>query len=208
MKPINESSGSNPRTFIEQARRAQVVEAAAQVVAEAGYARASLARIAEHAGISKGVLTYHFSSKDEILREVVTGFFNRGWERMEARIEAEETAIGKVRAWIGAELDFFAGHRVEFLAMSDIVANHRGQDGEHAYAGEFAEELDGLTEILAAGQAAGELRDFDPRVVAGIIVRCTDGVLTAWALDATVDLSAQAAELLNFIDHAIRGDSP
>jgi TetR/AcrR family fatty acid metabolism transcriptional regulator len=44
--------GAAPRTFTESARRAQIVQAAIETIAEVGYARASYARIAEHAGLS------------------------------------------------------------------------------------------------------------------------------------------------------------
>jgi TetR/AcrR family transcriptional regulator, fatty acid metabolism regulator protein len=43
------------RSFVSNARRAQIVEAAIETVAEVGYANASLARIAVRPGISKGV---------------------------------------------------------------------------------------------------------------------------------------------------------
>ncbi|WP_106402007.1 TetR/AcrR family transcriptional regulator [Actinocorallia populi] len=192
------------RSFIEQARRAQIIEAATQVVAEAGYAHASLARIAEQADISKSVITYHFSGKDEILRLMVTRFFEQGWEYMRVRIDKEGTARGRVRAWIGSQMEFFGEHRAEFLAMSEIVTNHRAPDGSHAFADGMAEEVDGLAEILARGQREGELREFDARGVANIILRCADGVLGSWAVDGGVDLPGQTAALLDFIDHAIK----
>ncbi|MBV9802070.1 MAG: TetR family transcriptional regulator, partial [Solirubrobacterales bacterium] len=59
------------RTFIEQARRAQIVGVAIDTIAELGYAQASLARIAERAGISKGVIAYHFAGKEDLIAEVV-----------------------------------------------------------------------------------------------------------------------------------------
>ncbi len=177
------------------------------MIAEVGYARTSFARIADKAGISKGVITYHFRNKDEILRLVATQFFERGWQHMEPQISAEETASGQVRAWVGSQLEFFGAHRTEFLAMSDIMSNHRGDDGSHAYAEELNEEVDGLSKILAQGQRDGELRQFDTRSTANIILRCADGVLGSWAMDPAIDLEAQAAVLLDFIDHAIGAQS-
>ncbi len=192
------------RSFIERARRAQIVEAATQVVAELGYAGTSLARIAEKAEISKSVITYHFESKDEILRLVVSQFFERAWAHMSGRVEAERTASGQVRAWIGAQLEFYAEHRAEFLAMSQIMANHRTPEGSPAFAGELTEEVDALTEILQRGQRDGEFRDFDARGVATIILRCADGVLGSWAIDDSTRLLDQIPALLDFVDHAIR----
>lgn len=201
-------TGPAPRSFIEEARRAQVVAAAARTVAEVGYANASLARIAERAGISKSVISYHFAGKDELMTLVATEFFQEAWEHMEPLIAAEETAVGQVRAWVGSQLEYFARHRTRFLAMIDVVASHRGPDGSRPFAEAEDEEVEGLTEILRAGQQAGELRDFDPRAVATIIIRCTEGVLGSWAIDDRVDLTAQAQTLLDFIDHAIRQVQP
>ncbi|MEV7908062.1 TetR family transcriptional regulator, partial [Streptomyces anulatus] len=59
MRPENEPVGQNTKSFIERARRAQIIASAIEVIAEHGFANASLARIAKHAGISKGVISYH-----------------------------------------------------------------------------------------------------------------------------------------------------
>lgn len=199
-----QDSGEKPRSFIEQTRRSQIIRAATEVVAEVGYARMSLARIAERAGISKGVVTYHFNGKAEILDQLVTDYYERAWEYMESRITAETTAVGRVRAWVGAQLEFYAEHHTGFLAMSQVVDNHRGEDGAHRYAADFNEEIDGLAQLLTIGQREGQLRDFDPRSVANIILRSLDGVLMSWATDPAADLVTQKKALLDFISHAIR----
>ena len=59
------------QTFTETARRAQIVTAAVDILAEDGFKAASLARIAQRAGISKGLILYHFSSKEELFGEAV-----------------------------------------------------------------------------------------------------------------------------------------
>ena len=59
----NEASGDSP-TFTETARRAQILACAIGAIAESGYGRASLAEIARRAGVSKGVVSYYFTSKD------------------------------------------------------------------------------------------------------------------------------------------------
>jgi len=195
------------RSFIEQARRAQIIEAAAATVAEVGYAKASLARIAQRGGISKGVLTYHFATKDEMLRLAATQFFDDAWAYMAPRITAADSAASKIHAWISAELEYVAAHRTQFLAMSDIVANHRDHHGHHAFAQEFDEELTGLHDILVQGQHQGEFRDFDAYRVANILSRTIEGLLTSWAWDPNLDLAQEATVLLDFIDHAIRAET-
>jgi AcrR family transcriptional regulator len=206
MRPNNSPDGRQRPSFIEEARRAQIIAAAAETVAAVGYANASLARIAEQAGISKSVISYHFSGKDELMTLVATQFFEKTWEHMAPHIEAATTSAGKLQAWVGSQLDYFGRHRSAFLAMTDIVVGHRAPDGSRPFADAEHEELAALAGILEQGQRDGEFRDFDPWSVATIIVRCTEGVLASWALDEQVDLEAQTAALLEFIDHAIRQD--
>lgn len=203
MRSENSPEEPKTQTFIERARHRQIIDAAAEVVATVGYGHTTLARIAEQAETSKGVVTYHFSGKDEILREVATEYFSRAWEYMEARILKQETAVGQLKAWIGAEVSYFSEHRTEFLAMSAIVANHRNRDGTPTFGNDSDEEVEGLAEILAAGQRDGQLRSFDPSSVAQIILRGLYGVLAAWAVDPSVDVEAEADVLLDLFAHGI-----
>lgn len=191
------------RSLAARARRDQIIQAAAEVVAEVGYASASTARIAERAGISKGVITYHFESKDEILRSVALRFFDRCGQEVEACIEAATTAYEQVHGWIKAELMFFAAHRIESIAMFDIMANHRDPGFFRAFDDEVTAETQRLAEILRRGQQQAEFRPFDAETVAHIILRCRDGLLDSWGQDAEEDLSNRIGTLLDFIDHAI-----
>lgn len=104
------------------------------MVVEDGDAGTSLNLIAGRAGTSKGVVTHHFRSKDEILREVVTRFFEQGGEHMEARIQAEESAIGRITVWITSELEFFAGGRAQH-SRRDLEADDTLAFAQHASAG-------------------------------------------------------------------------
>ena len=49
------------------ARRAQIIDGLKTVMAERGYERASIAAIAEAAGLASGLVHYHFANKAEIL---------------------------------------------------------------------------------------------------------------------------------------------
>ncbi|GAB3712236.1 TetR/AcrR family transcriptional regulator [Nocardiopsis oceani] len=209
MQTENSPSGRKRSSFIEQARREQVIKAASETVARVGYANTSLSRIAEQAGISKSVISYHFAGKDELLVRVAEQFIEAAGEHMTARISAEPTASGQVRAWISGQVEHFGAHRTGFLAMSDIITNHRSPDGSRHFADSLEEEVEELSGILRRGQEEGEFRGFDPRGTATIILFSVDGLLTAWAMDPGVDLDNQLDTLLDFVHHAIRReDSP
>lgn len=58
-----------------EATRAALLDAAVKVIGKKGYAAASVDEIAEAAGVSKGVVYYHFKTKGDIATNIlVTGF--------------------------------------------------------------------------------------------------------------------------------------
>ena len=59
------------KTTKADATRRQLLDAALAVIAERGYAEATVDRIVEVAGVSKGVAYYHFSSKADIAESIL-----------------------------------------------------------------------------------------------------------------------------------------
>ena len=122
------SPGGQSRTFTETARRAQIMAAAIDTIAELGYGQASLARIAEAAGTSKGVIIYHFGGKDELIRELLQELIARAGAYMRPRLEAEQTGAGMLRAFIESNLAFMAENRNHVAATVEIALNARAAD--------------------------------------------------------------------------------
>jgi AcrR family transcriptional regulator len=71
-----------PRSNIAALRRAQIVEAASQVITEEGIQALSLSAIEKRTGLARGQLTYYFKTKEEILLAV----FDRVLRRMHERL--------------------------------------------------------------------------------------------------------------------------
>lgn len=191
-------------SFIQAARRRQIITAAVETVAALGYQGASLARIAERAGISKSVISYHFANKDELLEQVVVEIIGDWEASMRPHIEAESSSARKLSAYIRSRLAYMKEHQLHLVAVAEIIVNHRRADGTPVFAERDAEPVTELVELLRTGQRAGEFRDFDPRVVAMTITQGIDGALTMWAEDRSVDLEAYAEELVTVFDLATR----
>jgi len=194
------------RTFIETARRAQIVAAAVDTIAELGYGQASLARIAETAGTSKGVIIYHFGSKDDLIREIVAELSAKGRAYMGPRLEAEPTGAGMLRTYIEANVAFIRENRNHVLAIVEIVFNGRGADGRPLY--DPALRLEGaeaLRQLLAHFQDTGEFRaDFDPDVTAMAIRAALDAVPPRLARDPQLDIGRYGRELADLFGAAVR----
>jgi AcrR family transcriptional regulator len=154
-------------TFIESARRAQIVRCAIDAVVELGYERASLAEIAKRAKVSKSVISYYFAGKDELIDQVVTGVYTAAGEYMMPRLQEERTVAGTLRTFIISNVTFIAEHLRDVQAMIEIISSARLPDGKPRYDIKGLEEpIAGIEEMLRWGQERGEFGAFSTRVMA------------------------------------------
>jgi len=203
MKPKKEGAD---RTFIEGVRRAQIVGCAADVIAEAGYARATMAEIARRAGIAKSVISYHFADKNELMQEIIRTAVQTYTGFTESRMAAESTASGKIRAYLAASADYMTAHRSLNLAIVEIAFSALGPDGRPLRATMPMEvHSASLEQFLRDAQARGELREFDVPVMAGLLRSAvTHTMVMAVRADPGADLAAYARELAATFDLATR----
>jgi len=204
--PIGQES---TRTFTETARRAQIVAAAIDTIAELGYGQASLARIAETAGTSKGVIIYHFGGKDELMRELVAEVVARGVAYMEPQIDAEPTGAGKLRAYVESNLAFMGENRNHMVAIFEIALNARAADGSRLYDVSVQDTgVAALEQLLAYFQGTGEFRaGFDPHVMAMAIRAAINAVPAQLARDPALDVAHHAREIADMFHIATRPGS-
>lgn len=70
-EPVTPPDAPPPRTQSRDARRAQLIEATIQSLAERGFSRTTVTDVAARAGISHGLVLFHFQSKDNLLAETL-----------------------------------------------------------------------------------------------------------------------------------------
>jgi AcrR family transcriptional regulator len=204
MQSENKPDGQK-RSFIEEARRAQIIEAAIETIAEVGYSNASLARIARTAGISKGVISYHFNGKDELMDQVVTGVYTEIAETIVPRILAQDSASAMLRTHVRSVAEYGLAHRGRLAAVAEVFIHARDAEGNPRYGGRQAEPLyESLEGLYRSGQESGEFRDFDVRVMAVSQQASIDAMFEYWRVQPDHDLLAHADELGELLVRAAR----
>ena len=205
MQTKNKTTDQNYRSSIEAARRAQIITYAIETIATLGYAQASLAQIARRAGMSKSVILYHFTSKDELIEQVVTDTYTSALQFILPRIPMQSTASNQLRAYIQADVDFIGTHRLQVAALVEIMTNFRTADGKLRYDVQAEEPiLAGLEAFLRKGQQDGDFRIFDTRVMAVTMRRAIDALPHLLTASPDLDLDAYARELVELFDRATR----
>lgn len=194
-------------TFIEAARRAQIIQAALATIADVGFANASLAQIARRAGISKGVIGYYFPSKDDLVQKVVDHFYVTGHTEMMATLQTVTEPVELLRQYIRTNIAYIAGHRVETRAIGEIISNFRKPDGELFYKPEDAEPLvEGTAAMFAWGQQTGAFRAFDTRVMAVTLRGAVDTFAAELARNPDMDVEHYTLELTALFVRATQAD--
>jgi AcrR family transcriptional regulator len=203
MCTIPKSAPAEKRSLAETTRRAQIVDCAIETIAALGFAQASVDQIARRVGVSKGVITYHFPTKEEIIDAVVAKVTAAARTYMEPRILAETSAAGRLRAYIESDLEFIDANRRALIALVEIAMNARRADGNLVIGTEIlAERVANLEELLRAGQRAGEFRRFNTRTMALTIIQAIDGVPLLLAREPDLDVRLHAKELATVFDLA------
>jgi AcrR family transcriptional regulator len=177
------------------------VKAAIETIAEVGYARASLARIAKHAGLSStGLISYHFAGKDELIAEVVAEVYAAISGFVSERMQAQSSATGALRTYIESNVEFIGTHRTQMKALFDIFMN----GGVNYDTTSEQTVVSPIEEILRRGQESGEFRGFDRRVMASVIQRAIDGLPVLMASVPDLDVDGYAREVVTLFDLATR----
>jgi AcrR family transcriptional regulator len=191
-------------SFIETARRAQIIECAIDAVAELGFGQASLAQIAKRAGISTGVISYHFAGKDELLRAVVAHVGETAIAFIRPRVDVTADPRTALRSLVVACVQHICEYPKNCVAIWNIVLAGRGD--LYQTTGVSTREA-AFIRVLERGQREGAFRPFDVPTMARFIGNALDGFLGRLAVDKNFDVAAAGRELEEIVDRATRCDS-
>jgi len=182
-------------------RTSDILDAAIQEFLERGYENASMERLAARAGLTKGGIYHHFSSKDEILMQANERFMAPVKQMMERAMAAPSPTAG-IRAYLSTYVSFWAEHANElafvFLSLTKAMQNSSVWPFYSQYRATMVGFLEGM-----AGRAVsrGELRIADPAAWALALFAALDGVLAYVVMDKDLSAKRTARQLTRvFVD--------
>ena len=181
--------GEQPRRRLtREQRRAWILNAAATAFAINGYDGASIAKIADEAGITKPVIYHHFASKQALYVAVLELYRSELTAFLGARVVASPSGEARMRNGLSAFLEFVETHPNAWAILfrdppptdAVIVDAHR-RIQERATAA--------LVPLLAAGPTKAHRNDpegaelvVEREMAAEVIKSAADG-LAAWWYD-------------------------
>jgi len=188
--------------LIADARREQIIKAAIEVLAEIGYHSSTLSKIANRANISTGLISYHFSGKEDLMRNTLMHLVEQERAFIKEKVEQKQINMEKLMVFIEASLAYQGTNRGNNIALLEIVFNGRTPDNVPYYLVETdnEDELNVLLkEILYKGQETKEFGDFDPQVIAIVIRGAISGSMSLPQYENKLNLEDYSEKLLKSV---------
>jgi TetR/AcrR family transcriptional regulator, fatty acid metabolism regulator protein len=177
MPTISKPNGSRRASFIETHRKKQIIETAIKTIAEQGFPQASLASIAKAAGISKGVISYYFKGKDDLIEQIKSHLMIDMAIYARDRVGNQEKDLAKLLAYIDANFAYARENREKFMVLLDLGIHLQNDDyGNPFSAVNYQACRHRLENILNDGNRRGAFRVADVRNIAVILQGIIDGV--------------------------------
>ena len=182
--------------------RQAVLEGAAASFEKFGYGTASLSTIIAHAGVSKGAMYFHFSSKEELAQAVIDAQLTMAATATAVIVDRTPKALDAlilVTKELGRQLQTESISRGGMrLTLESAIA-----DGPHA--GAFEEWIVKIGDLIARAQAEGDIVDgVAPTAVGRYIVSSFTGVHTVSEMvTGRADLQQRLTEMWQILLPAV-----
>lgn len=177
-------------------RRRAIIDAAAKVFVQKGYASAFVSEIAAVAGISEGLIYRYFDDKRALLDVVLSEYFQKIVAKLEHAAASDVSFPEKVHNLISQHLRSFL-EDLDFCRF--FVSDVRSANG---YRGSPVQKLNRaytriFIRVLEEGVAAGKMRaDLDPRLVRDVVFGAVEHVAWRHALRGkAIDIDDIARQL-------------
>ena len=175
------------RTQAERRSRSEdaLLDAAAQLISERGVQGSSLASIGDRAGVSRGLPTHHFGSKDVLVarlaqraQERIAATMAQTFDRYASQTGDDPSALDVVRLTVDSYFEMFqhptADERALLVMWGSTFPSASSVGGM-----DDAERrsYEGLSDVVATGHRDGSIRpDADPDAIAVLIHGLMRGV--------------------------------
>jgi TetR/AcrR family transcriptional regulator, fatty acid metabolism regulator protein len=177
-------------------RRRAIIDAAAKVFVQKGYALAFVSEIAAIAGVSEGLIYRYFDDKRALLDVVLSEYFQKIVTKLESAAASDASFPEKVHNLISQHLRSFL-EDLDFCRF--FVSDVRSANG---YRGSPVQKLNRtytriFIKVLEEGIAAGKMRaDLDPRLVRDVVFGAVEHIAWRHALRGrAIDIDDIARQL-------------
>ena len=181
---------------VRDLRRGQIVAAARRLVAEGGLEALTFGALEERLSFTRGVITYHFASKDEVVRAVFASAVAEIDAAVRHEVEAGATIRDKIHAVVRGNVRGFVDNDVAGRVLLSFWGRLSADAAVRTINAElYARYRRRAARLLRAARAAGQIARVDVDVMASLLVGLVLGIATQHYFEpGSVDVDAAVEE--------------
>ncbi len=167
-----------PRPDVSEERKQQILDAAAIVFSQQGFASARMDDIVKQSGLSKGALYWYFKSKDDIIIALMHRFFGQDMDEMNHLVQSEKP----VREIMLMYVERLTRTYQEVISLLPLMYEYyalatRDDDKRVFFQNYFQQYRDVIHRLIERGIADGEFKEVDANAFTLMLVAQIEGTL-------------------------------
>ena len=187
----------------KEAVKDAILDATDRLLARFGYRKMTVDDIAAEAGIGKGSIYLHFSSKEEVVLSHIDRIVDRLRERLKEIAQSDATAAERLRLMLLTRVLYrFDSIQHYTQSLNDLLSVLRSSLLARR-AQYFESEAQIFAEVLTAGREAGEFSFDDELATAHALLQATNGLLpyslSTTELGAREEVEQRTADVANLM---------
>jgi TetR/AcrR family transcriptional regulator, fatty acid metabolism regulator protein len=180
---------------VRDLRRGQIVTAARRLVAEQGLDALTIGALEDRLSFTRGVITYHFANKDEIVQAVFTSAIDEIDAAVRREVEGGSTVEDKVRAVLHGNVRGFVDSEVAGRVLLSFWGRLSDAKVRKINAELYAKYRRRAAKLLRAARAEGLIAQVDAGVMGGLLVAIVLGIATQHYFEpGSIDVDAAIQE--------------
>lgn len=151
-----------PRQDVSEERKAQILDAAAVVFSQQGFANARMDDIVRESELSKGALYWYFKSKDEIITALMHRFFSQDLDEFTAILESDEPARDILLAYVTQLSSAYDSMESLLPLMYDYYSSATRDADKQAFFRQYFQDYQAvIRQVIQKGIDVGDFKVID-----------------------------------------------
>lgn len=183
-------------TFIEEARRTQIISAAREIFLQTGFEKSTISEIAKAIDVSKGVILYHFGNKSDLGKAVIEEILSGYGAHIAQQLKSKNKAVDKVVEFPLVCARYIEASQDDFILYIDTLGSFGNIEDKRAYMAQANRvQREYLVKLINEAKRDGDISGINAQNLADTIQAFIDGINSQFCADPTRVSPVDSAKL-------------
>ncbi len=168
------------REVVIEFRRREILRSAQKVFAREGFQEATMEKIAQDAGISKGTIYLYFKNKTDLFLQAIDEKLDEFISLIQKSLEGDHSPLKKIWKVVSTQMEFFEAHKEFFKVCLNIKGEFYLEHPQECFKRlkeKFQPYFDELSRVVEEGIKQGTFHRVEPMKAARILAEMINSLI-------------------------------